>query len=342
MTTPNKCKGTVHTTMCEGPNPQLQALIKKANDKRSLWTKTKDFFSGAWDGTKRIYEASKNDLGDTGIGFLKGVGNLPTDVWNLAVLGSKYVGPIPPALQADTLNYAAMQAYQGGNTAAANAFATRADEMMNAGYASDLFEVKGDAEKGGAIGSMVVPFGAIAKGATTAAKALRAGKTADTAADAAKTAKTADGVAILGKKYAPVKGDAPPGLAKADVKKDGWPDLPGREAPNFKDAAAIELKEGDKIYRIIDSNSNPAGGYWARELPAGKDAWRSDYAVLEGWNKNGQYVEHVVGRDGLKVWEGAAAGQNIGNGTHFSGGGVQIWMPPGTVKTPLPPKPTGW
>ena len=91
MTTSNKCQGTVHTTQCATvpPSAELQTLIDKANDKRSIWTKTGDFFSGAWEGTKRVAEASWNDPGNTGIGVAKGVGNLPTDVWNLLVLGSK-------------------------------------------------------------------------------------------------------------------------------------------------------------------------------------------------------------------------------------------------------------
>ena len=193
MATTNKCQGTVHTTQCATvpPSPELQALIDKANDKRSIWTKTGDFFSGAWEGTKRVAEASWNDPGNTGIGVAKGVGNLPSDLWNLAVLGSKYVGPIPQAMQVDALNYAALQTYQRGDTATANALAGRASQMMQAGYASDIFELKGDAQKGGSVLSMLVPIGAIAKGAGTAAKVARGGKALDTATDVTRAADTA-------------------------------------------------------------------------------------------------------------------------------------------------------
>ena len=215
MTTSNKCQGTIHTMRCspEQPSPELQALIDKANDQRSLWAKTADFFSGAWDGTKRIAEASWNDPGSTAVGVAKGVGNLPTDVWNLLVLGSKYSGPIPPALQADTLNYAAMQSYQRGDIATANAMAGRASQMMQAGYASDFFELKGDAEKGGGVLSMLVPVGAIAKGAGAAAKAVRGVKTLDAAADVAKVGKAADGAADVAK-----VGQEVSGTGKAEAK----------------------------------------------------------------------------------------------------------------------------
>lgn len=201
MTITNKCQGTIHTCKVEfvAPSPQLQALIDKANDKRSAWTKTKDFFSSAWDGTKRVAQASWDDPGNTGIGVAKGVGNLPSDLWNLLVLGSKYSGPIPQALQADALNYGALQAYQGGDTATANAMAGRASEMMSAGYASDIFEIKGDAQQGGSVLSMLIPVGAVAKGAGTAAKVVRGGNALDTAADAAKVGNAADGVAIVAK-----------------------------------------------------------------------------------------------------------------------------------------------
>ncbi len=180
------------------PNPELQALIDKANDKRSLLGKTGDFFSGAWDGTKRVAGAMWDNPGDTGIGVLKGLGNLPSDLWNLAVMGSKYSGPLSPAMQSEMLNHAAMQAYQSGNTALANTMASRGSQIMSSGYVGDIFELTNDAQKGGAFLSMVVPVGAVVKGVGTAAKVARTAdaaadltKAADAAADAAKAAEAA-------------------------------------------------------------------------------------------------------------------------------------------------------
>ena len=88
--------------------------------------------------------------------------------------------------------------------------------MMQAGYASDIFELKGDAQKGGSVLSMLVPVGAIAKGAGTAAKVARGGKALDTAADVAdvaKVGKAADGAADVAK-----VGQEASGAGKAEAK----------------------------------------------------------------------------------------------------------------------------
>jgi hypothetical protein len=125
----------------------------------------------------------------------------------------------------------------------------------------------------GAAGALMPIAKEAAKSAFKSASeaAVRAGRSAGEAVSAGSKAageaavKTLNaarkfGVAILRKKPMPIKGSAPAGLPKTAVQKDGWPDLPAREAPNFNDASAIELTEGSKIYRIIDANSNPAGG----------------------------------------------------------------------------------
>ena len=171
------------------PNAELQALLDKAADKRSLWEKTRDGASGLWDSAKRIGQASLDSPGQTGIGVLKGLGNLPTDLWNLAVLGSKYTGPLSPSVQSQVMNQAALQAYQGGNTALANQLASKASEVMSSGYVSDLFTASNAAQQGGMIGSMLVPVGAVVKGASAVAKVAKGAKALDTAADAAKISK---------------------------------------------------------------------------------------------------------------------------------------------------------
>lgn len=176
------------------PNDALQTLIDKAEDKRSWWQKTKDFTGSAWESTKRIADASWNDPENTALGVLKGVGNLPSDLWNLAVLASKYQGPVSPALMSDALQQSALQAYQAGNTMLANALATQASEIMSTGYIGDIFELTGDAQTGGSVLSMLVPVGTIAKGLGTAGKAARGMKAADIVADAARVDHVADGI----------------------------------------------------------------------------------------------------------------------------------------------------
>ncbi|WP_437882964.1 DNA/RNA non-specific endonuclease [Pseudomonas sp. LRF_L74] len=180
-------------------NPQLQALLDAEADERSFWEKTKEFGSGAWSSTKRIANASADDPLDTGVGVLKGIGNLPSDLWNLVVMASKYssAGGMPSiAMQANAMEKAALAAHQAGDLDKANELARQANEMMNSGYVGDIFEPTSDAQKGGAVLSMFVPLGAAAKGAGALGKAARGAKALDAAAD---TVKAADVVADAGK-----------------------------------------------------------------------------------------------------------------------------------------------
>lgn len=134
------------------------------------------------------------------------------------------------------------------------------------------------------------------------------------------------------------------------LKAQGWPDLnyefqKGRFAKdykNFADAKPVELPEGTKIYRIIDEKSQSNGAYWAYELPKGKAEWRSNYAVKDSWNDNGYYVEHTVGKDGLKVWEGTTAAQKYEDSNFvLNGGEKQLFITPGQIETSKPAL-TGW
>lgn len=53
------------------------------------------------------------------------------------------------------------------------------------------------------------------------------------------------------------------------LSQQGWPDIPGRDVSTFKAyPEAVELKPGQKIYRVIDQESNPNGGYWTVDNPA--------------------------------------------------------------------------
>jgi len=178
----------------EEPSAALQSLLQAEADDRSWWQKTKDFASSAGDGVKRVATASWDNPGDTALGVLKGLGTLPTDLWTLGVLASKHTGPIPPALQADLLERAAIEAYEGGDVATANKLADQGHSLRTSGYANDLFEIKNDAQAGGSFLSMFVPVGAIVKGAGTLGKTARTAKALDATADAAKTTNAIDKV----------------------------------------------------------------------------------------------------------------------------------------------------
>jgi uncharacterized Zn-binding protein involved in type VI secretion len=134
-----------------------------------------------------------------------------------------------------------------------------------------------------------------------------------------------------------------PRLPNRDLTQSGWPTLPGREARNFTSAKPIDLPPGTKIYRIHDGNGSN-GSWWAFELPKSKTLWRRDYAVAEQWKSPGShYSEYVVGKEGLKIWQGPASGQmNTEGGFVVPGGSEQIWMPRGTISPPPESIPTGW
>lgn len=178
----------------EEPSAALQSLLQAEADDRSWWQKTKDFAASTGDGVKRVATASWENPGDTALGVLKGLGNLPTDLWNLGVLASKHTGPIPSALQADLLERAAIEAYEGGDVATANKLADQGHSLRTGGYANDLFEIKNDAQAGGSFLSMFVPVGAIVKGAGTLGKSARTAKALNATGDAAKTANAIDNV----------------------------------------------------------------------------------------------------------------------------------------------------
>src|SRR5690554_2763425 len=131
---------------------------------------------------------------------------------------------------------------------------------------------------------------------------------------------------------------------------DKYPDIRKKEDfANFSSLEPHTLKPGDTVYRIIDEQAGPAGGYWASELPANKTEWRSQYAVKDSWNDNGYYVKYTVpeGQEEIQVWKGKTAGQQYkehnGKDFYLEGGNEQIYMTPGTLdKQPLTPQLTNW
>jgi hypothetical protein len=127
--------------------------------------------------------------------------------------------------------------------------------------------------------------------------------------------------------------------------KAGWPQIPSGEAATFtKPPEPIELPEGTKIFRVIDKDSNPNGSYWTTTDPRAmfESQWRSYGAVKGEWNGDGAFVEYEVPQGGMKVWWGEAAPQMSSDGVNtLSGGGNQIWAPPGSTKVSTPIS-TGW
>lgn len=273
------------------PNAQLQALLDKAADGRSVWEKTGDFFSGAWDSTKRLASASYDSPGNAGAGFFKGIGNLLSDMWNLGTLGSKYAAPLGFPNQATIASYlegAALTAYQAGDVVQANNLASRASEMMSSGYVGDLFPLANDAQKGGSILSAVVPVGAAAKGLATTAKAVRGANAAGAGADAARAA---DGAADL------VKGAEGADVASDTAKASGGGLGVHVQPMKSSKFTAVEFK-GRRIYKNSHDIDPGKPGYVDPSVD------KTVRAKLEqGWT-NKDLMEHglaPIGPDGKQI-----------------------------------------
>jgi uncharacterized Zn-binding protein involved in type VI secretion len=125
-----------------------------------------------------------------------------------------------------------------------------------------------------------------------------------------------------------IKTSAPPGgrLPPITLQQPGWPDLPASQTPNFQSVQPVDLPPDTTLYRVIDDNSNPAGGYWTPSVPADEDSWRADCAVKPEWNSDGNVAVATVPATGQKAWMGPASSQG-----KFSGGGTQLYIPPNTL-----------
>jgi hypothetical protein len=230
-------------------------------------------------------------------------------------------------------------------------------------------------EAPGAVSSGSPPPGTAASAARAAPPALAAtgaGTRAGTRAGTPSASRTADAVpadpptapaaAAARPIFAPKPppGTIEPGAVRGPFRKvlheppplpEGWPATYDLSTPRA--AAALNsfgrppvpdvLPPGTRLYRIVDADSNPAGGFWSLDPPPATEAqWRAGWAVQGQWNGDGAYVEHVVGPGGLRVWRGPAAPQAAAaDAWHLPGGREQIFVPPNTV-APSAPRRTPW
>ena len=205
----------------EAPNDALRALLEDEWDERAWYERAWDGIKGAAKGidsavrfvpstwervadraSKAVLDEPSGTLLDVLIGAGKGLGNLPSDCYNLANYVSKNIS-FGHAIQQRQLEKAAITAFQNGDTASANRFANEAAEMTTSGYVEDIFTLENEAQRRGSFLSMLVPVGTIVKALGTAAKVFRGAKTLDTAADAAKLATASpamDGVYVTPKR----------------------------------------------------------------------------------------------------------------------------------------------
>lgn len=154
-----------------------------------------------------------------------------------------------------------------------------------------------------------------------------------------------------GKKWEVNRLEFPPAKGSDYHPQKGWPNLRDINDPRFVETSGtvanpiykykqiesfsgpiipVTLPPGTKIYRVITDSSNPTATCWVKNLPPDGITWRNKCAVLSNWSKNGYYIEYIVEKPGLKVWEGKIASQidNDPNsatfGQYLSGGETQL------------------
>ncbi len=130
--------------------------------------------------------------------------------------------------------------------------------------------------------------------------------------------------------------------ARTGQTADGYPELPDWAAKTFGEDARPWNGDAETgpIRRVIDADSNPAGGFWQREPLSDEPSWRGGAAVRNDWNGDGGYVEAPPA--GLKGWIGPAAPQDASvPGYMLPGSGEQIWLPSNVAK-PGAPIATPW
>ena len=122
--------------------------------------------------------------------------------------------------------------------------------------------------------------------------------------------------------------------------------LKKQEAKNFSGKPeAFEAKVGESYIRIMDK-ANPYskanGAWWMKlnQVPKTKAQWRSLFAVLEKWNKDGSYVLWKADKP-LPGWKGLAATQKLKDEAGktipnwiLAGGGEQLYFPTSQLDIP--------
>lgn len=267
-------------------------------------------------------------------------------IWLLYTVGTKAVTGIKALVSAVTTAEQAQD--EAGMALAARHFATAFEALGEAGISALLaflqgmrfasrFAKSGEAEAEGVAG---------AKNATQEAAESKPAKPAKPAVKFGQRGRYREpGASALDEATLRDMASAKLREAEGALKQAGWPDIAGDQAATFKaPPEPITLKPGQKIYRVIDSESNPNGSFWTTADPAKMTEadWRSGAAVKGEWNGDGAYVEYEVPPSGLNVWSGEAAPQMSSDGVSvLKGGGNQLWLPYGSSSAGSPIS-TGW
>lgn len=287
----------------EEPNDALKALLEAEKERQEVpwyqraWNKTTSVVGGIG----KSIGAAWSDPGQAGIGFLKGVGNTPGDLWNLVVMAGK--SPIP----GDVMDKQAISLANEGKIAEANALANQAREYREFGTVGDLFTLDNPAQKGGSLATILIPVGTVVKGASTLAKTGKAVSTVSKVEDISKAVKavateekiaqglsTADKVEDLSKAQGVVKGEEL--ASKGSVVNSGAAVSKG----NIVSKISYQ-KQQRHIKNTAEWIKRGKGGYLLKEQDAQKvlDAFHSGEAKVLGTTSQGHIVVEYKGITGF-------------------------------------------
>jgi hypothetical protein len=118
---------------------------------------------------------------------------------------------------------------------------------------------------------------------------------------------------------------------KIPIYLEDYLDLPNNEIRNFtNNIEAVELKQGDKIYRVSHENGGN-GTYWTITKPRLIRDIIGGTAIQPEWNNFQFLYEYTVPKGKtIKAWKGKAARQQVSTETssnyHLPGGDLQLFI----------------
>jgi hypothetical protein len=192
-----------------------------------------------------------------GKGLAKGIGNLPSDIANLASEGIK--NQLGVNNYAKFLDYQAMSAYEAGNIAQANSMANQANSIREFGSVGDIFKIENDAQKGGAFSSIFIPLGTLVKAGAGASKIVKAEKALDTASNTTRTANIASDTAKTGEAANASKTTDAPNNANKTTETGGGGKNSPPDGPNGN-GGKVKYRRPKKRVKCFCVQDNAKGG----------------------------------------------------------------------------------
>lgn len=213
----------------ESPNPALRELLHEE------WTPWYERAFETIDSFMRfdrpeMHREHTGTFKDVFIGFAKGAGNLPSDVYNLGRLVVNHASFVNIVRQ-KRLEDEAVAAFKDGDTVAANELANKAAGITSSGYVEDIFTLDNDRQRTGAGLFALAPVGAPVK--------LVAGRLGKWATNVFRSAKTLDRAPDVAK------------LAQGSSGKGGVYVTPKRVISGARELSRFDWKGAERAYELI-------------------------------------------------------------------------------------------